>query len=389
MFRRKNKLNNQFCLTNGVFDPTLFYTAHQTAHGKVGGGLSVRVKDIAEAVGVSPTTVSLVLNNKRGAGEKLRERILRTARELGYSAPKGARVGSLCLLHIARHGHTVNRDHDVFLADYIEGLSQEAKRAGYALEIVTFKPAPMEQVLEAALGKASDGFVVLGTELSRQEVECFRALRRPLVFLDTYHEFLDFDFVDMNNEDSIFLILSHLHAMGHRKIGFVRAAVETRNTRLREEGFSAGLRKLGLESDSAFIFSVDQTYHGAYDDMKAILAVGPRLPTALVCSNDIIASGCLKACSDAGIRVPDDLSMVGFDNLPLSAVVDPPLTTIQVSKAQIGRMAVQLLVSRLRGDADMPSVKVLIGGRLIERNSVRRLGNPTQKAETQEGGESR
>jgi DNA-binding LacI/PurR family transcriptional regulator len=338
--------------------------------------VSVRVKDIAMAVGVSPTTVSLVLNNKPGAGEKLRERILRTAKELGYTAPKSAKAGSLCLLRIARHGHTVNRDHDVFIADYIEGLSHEAKDAGYALEIVTFKPAPMEQILEAALGEASDGFVVLGTELSREDVESFRILRKPLVFLDTYHEFLDFDFVDMNNEDSVFLILSHLHAMGHRQIGFVRAAVETRNIRLREEGFYAGLGRLGLEADTSFVFSVDQTYHGAYDDMKAILAGGPRLPTALVCGNDIIASGCLKACSDTGIRVPDDLSIVGFDNLPLSAVVDPPLTTIQVSKAQIGRMAVQLLVSRLRIDTDMPSVKVLIGGKLIERRSVRKIGDP-------------
>ena len=340
--------------------------------------MSIRVKDIAKAVGVSPTTVSLVLNNKPGAGERVREQILRTAKDLGYTAPKGAKVGSLCLLHITRHGHTVNRDHDVFIADYIQGLSHEAKDAGYALEIVTFTPAPMGQVLDAALGKASDGFVVLGTELSREDVESFRELRKPLVFLDTYHEFLDFDFVDMNNEDSVFLILSHLYAMGHREIGFVRAAVETRNVRLREEGFYAGLGRLGLEADRSFAFTVDQTYHGAYDDMKAILAGKPRLPTALVCGNDIIASGCLKACSDTGIRVPDDLSIVGFDNLPLSAVVDPPLTTVQVSKAQIGRMAVQLLVSRLRSDADMPSVKVLIGGTLVERRSVKRIGSPVQ-----------
>ncbi len=361
-------LNIQLSLTNGLFDPTLSYIAQR----KVGDGMSVRVKDIAAAVGVSPTTVSLVLNNKPGAGENLRERILRTAKDLGYAAPKGARAGSLCLLHIARHGHTVNRDHDVFIADYIEGLSHEAKLGGYALEIVTFKPAPIAQVLDVALGMAPDGFVVLGTELTRQDVEAFGELRKPLVFLDTYHEFLDFDFVDMNNEDSVFLILSHLHAMGHREIGFVRAAVETRNIRLREEGFYAGLGRLGLEADKSFVFSVDQTYHGACDDMKAILAGRPRLPTALVCGNDIIACGCLKACSDTGISVPDELSIVGFDNLPLAAVVDPPLTTIQVSKAQIGRMAIQLLVSRLRGDADVPSVKVLIGGKLVERRSVKR-----------------
>jgi LacI family transcriptional regulator len=335
--------------------------------------MAVRIKDIAERVGVSPTTVSLVLNNKPGAGEDLRDRILKTARELGYQAQRSAQGGSLCLLHIARHGHTVNRDHDVFIADYIEGLSQGAKQAGFSLEIVTFKPSAIEQIIQAAADKSADGFIVLGTELSREDIEAFAPLRKPLTFIDTYHDFLNFDFVDMNNEDSIFLLLQHLYGMGHKSIGFVKGAVETRNFRLREEGFVSGLRSLGIEADRSFIIAVDQTFHGAHDDMKALLASGRSLPTAFVCANDIIASGCLKAFREAGIRVPEDLSVVGFDDLPLSSIVDPPLTTIQVSKAQIGRMAVQLVVERIRGDPEMPSVKVLIGGRLVERRSVRRI----------------
>ncbi|HUW42173.1 MAG TPA: LacI family DNA-binding transcriptional regulator [Rectinemataceae bacterium] len=340
--------------------------------------MAVRVKDIAERLGVSATTVSLVLNNKPGAGGELRDKILRTARELGYRQQRPAEAGSICLLHIARHGRTLNRDHDVFIADYIEGLSHAAKQAGFSLEIMTFRPSPIEQILDAALHAQTDGFVVLGTELSGDDVESFRSLRRPLAFIDTYHEFLNFDFVDMNNEDSIFLLLDHLRGMGHRTIGFVKGAVETRNFRLREEGYVAGMAKLGLDVDRSLIYAVDQTFHGAYDDMKRIIAGSPRLPTALVCANDILASGCLKAFSDAGLLIPEDISIVGFDDLPLSAVMDPPLTTIQVSKAQIGRMAIQLLVARIRGDADMPSVKVLIGGKLIERRSVRRIGDGIQ-----------
>lgn len=340
--------------------------------------MGIRVKDIAELVGVSSTTVSLVLNNKPGAGKELRERILKAAKELGYAAPRVVTTGSLCLLHIARHGHTVNRDHDVFIADYIEGLGHGAKRAGFSLEIVAFKPSPIEQVLEAALEKPADGFIVLGTELSREEVEAFGAIRKPLVFIDTYHDELDFDFVDMNNQDSVFRLLVHLKAMGHRSIGFVGGAIETRNMRLREEGYFAGLRSLGLEAKPGQVFSVDQTYHGARSDMRTILERHPPLPTALVCANDIIACGCLKACSDAGIRIPEELSIVGFDDLPLSAVVDPPLTTIRVSKAQIGRMAVQLVVDRIHGEADLPSVKVLISGKLVERHSVCPIGVAVQ-----------
>ena len=340
--------------------------------------MNIRIKDIAAAVGVSPTTVSLALNNKPGAGEELRRKILRTAKDLGYKGPRVAKAGSLCLLHIARHGHTLNRDHDVFIADYIEGLSQSAKLAGYTLEIVMFKRTPMEQILDAALGKAVDGFIILGTELSQEDVESFKVIRKPLVFIDTYHEFLNFDFVDINNEDSIFLLLSYLYDKGHRSFGFIKGAMETRNIRLRERGFFEGLQRLGLAANDSAIFTVDQTYHGAYKDMKSILARHPPLPTALVCSNDIIASGCLKAFSEFGVNVPEDISVVGFDNLPLSAISEPPLTTIQVSKAQIGMMAVQLLVSRIQGEAAIPAVKVLIGGKLIERNSVKRIDKPIE-----------
>jgi LacI family transcriptional regulator len=313
------------------------------------------------------------LNNKPGARSELRQKILETAKSMGYSGPRTTSAGTLCLFHIARHGHTVNRDHDVFISEYIEGLSQGAKLAGYSLEIVMFNLSPMEQILETALQKSADGFIILGTELSPADVQSFSVISKPPVFIDTYQKFVNFDFVDMNNEDSMFMLLSHLYEKGHRGFGLVKGKIETRNFRLREVGFLEGLHKLGLKEDRSAFFSVDQTYHGAYNDMKKILEGHPRLPTALVCCNDIIASGCLKALAEAGIRVPEDVSIVGFDNLPLAAITDPPLTTIQVSKSQIGKMAVQLLLSRIREDPDVPSVKVLIGRTLIERNSVRQI----------------
>jgi LacI family transcriptional regulator len=333
--------------------------------------MGIRVKDIAMRVGVSPTTVSLVLNNKPGVGDELRARILRTAKELGYAAPRGARSGSLCFLHIARHGHTVNRDHDVFIADYIEGLGQGAKLHGLSLEILSYKSKAIGPIIEAAQASQARGIVVLGTELDASDVEAFSSVRKPLVFLDTYHEFLPFDFADMNNGDSVFLVVSHLKELGHRRIGIVKGAIETRNFRLREEGFIASLERLGLDYDEDLCFSVDQTFHGAYADMKAILARGSALPSALFCANDIIACGLLRALKEKGISVPGDISIVGFDDLPLSSVVDPPLTTVQVSKAQIGRMAIQLLQTRISSETDAPPSKVLIGGRLVVRQSTR------------------
>jgi LacI family transcriptional regulator len=343
--------------------------------------LTVRIVDIARMAGVSPATVSLVLNDKPGVGEATRQRIWALSRKLGYQSPRAAALpaaGSeaICLLHIARHGHTVNRDHDVFIADYIEGLGRGSRQSGLSLEVSTFQRTPIEQIIAAAQEHPAAGLVVLGTELSAADVEAFASVKKPLVFLDTFHEFQPFDFVDMNNEDSVFTVVTHLAARGHRRLGMVKGSFlgETRNFRLREEAFVASLARCGLPFEERFVFAADSTFHGAYDDMLAILRRGAELPTALFCSNDIIACGCLKALLAHGVRVPEDVSLVGFDDLPLAAVADPPLTTIQVSKAEIGRMAVHLLVNRIRAEGATPPVKVLIGGRLVERGSVRFVG---------------
>jgi LacI family transcriptional regulator len=340
--------------------------------------MGIRAKDIAKIAEVSPAAVSLALNNKPGISPDTRERIIRIAKDLGHDGPRQAQAPKataeqIGFLHIARHGHTVNRDHDVFIADYIEGLSQGAGLQGLSLGVTTFKGASIEAVLENAASMDAAGFIALGTELEEEDVAAFSRLDRPVVFIDTWFDFLPFDFVDMNNEDSVFTIISDFAERGHRRIGMVKGSIETRNFKLREEGFIASLARLGLDYDPAYTFAVDPTFHGATADMRAILKEGRPLPTALFCANDIIACGCIRAFRHEGVRVPDEVSIIGFDDLPLSAVVDPPLTTMQVSKAQIGRMAVQLLATRMRSEAGSPPVKMLIGGSLVERQSVRDL----------------
>jgi LacI family transcriptional regulator len=340
--------------------------------------MGVRIKDIAKLALVSPAAVSLALNNKPGVGLETRERIIRIARGLGHDGPKAplipkALAGPVCFLHIARHGHAVIRDHDVFIADYLEGLGQGARLQGLSLGITTFKATAIEAILQSASSMDAAGFIVLGTELEEADVAAFSRLDRPVVFIDTWYDFLPFDFVDMNNEDSVFAIVREFMERGHRSIGMVKGSIETRNLKLREEGFVASLARLGLAYDPALVFAVDSTFHGATADMRAILQGGRRLPTALFCANDIIACGCIRAFQHEGVRVPEEVSVIGFDDLPLSATADPPLTTMQVSKSQIGRMAVQLVSTRIRNGVGTPSVKVLIGGRLVERQSVRDL----------------
>jgi LacI family transcriptional regulator len=241
---------------------------------------------------------------------------------------------------------------------------------GLSLEVASFQRTPIEEIIAAAQQHPAAGLVILGTELSAADVEAFSSVKKPLVFLDTYHEFEPFDFVDMNNQDSVFKVVSHLQARGHRQIGMVKGSFqgETRNFRLREEAFVASLARCGLPFDDRFVFPADSTFHGAYDDMLAILRRGAELPTALFCSNDIIACGCLKALTAHGVQVPEEVSLVGFDDIPLAAYFDPPLTTVSIPAYELGRTAGNLLLAQIRGEP-VPQ-RTLLDTELKVRESV-------------------
>lgn len=340
--------------------------------------MGVRIKDIAKAAGVSPAAVSLVLNNRPGVGEATRQGILEIARSMNYDFERSTnltrnRDETIRFLHISRHGHVVNNEHEIFIANYIDGLSQEARKLRLNLEIFTIHLGSIEDIVKAAQDNRVGGTIVLGTELSPQEIRSFQSVNSPVVFIDNYDEVAGFDFVDMNNKESVFRIVEHFREKGHRDIGMVASYVTTPNFFMRAYAFKEALSFYGLTYSKEYQFNVDSTFPGAYRDMMDALSTRSNLPTALFCSNDIIAFGCIKALKEKNLRVPEDISVIGFDNLPTSAMLDPALTTIEVSKRQIGRLAVRLLNERMKSTHNIPNSKILVSGELVERSSVKNL----------------
>jgi len=340
--------------------------------------MSVRIADIAAVAGVSSATVSLVLNNRPGVGSETRTRILEIARSLEYDLERSRNLAhvkgtTIRFLKVARHGHVVNDDHAVFISNYINGLSLEAHNLKISLEIMAFNGGPLEALVSAAQGPGIAGSIILATEMMPEEIRSFRDVPTPIVFIDNYDDGEGFNFVDMNNKESVFIAVSHFVDRGHREIGMVTSDVNTPNFHMRTAAFGEALQRFSIPRRSEFVFHVDSTFAGASKDMSAILARGAELPTALFCVNDIVAFGCIRALRDAGLRVPDDISVVGFDNLPASAMMDPPLTTIEVSKVEIGRMAVRTLYDSMTSDQRQHPVKLLVSGELVERASVKAL----------------
>lgn len=337
--------------------------------------MSSTVREVAELAGVSAATVSLVLNGKGGISEETRTRVLLAAADLNYESrtsrtAKASALGTLRFLKIAKHGHTVNRDHNTFISDYIDGMSNQAAACGYKLEVVSYEGRPIAELVASLEGAALDGVVVLGTELNEADVRLFEASSLPLVVIDTFHDMVECNFVNMNNRDAVFKILAHLAERGFRHIGFIASNVETINFHLRRQAFLDGMKHFGLDVGAADIVVVDSTYDGAYRDMLDKLRAGLAVPECYVCTNDIITYGCIKALREFDIRIPQNLSLVGFDNLPMSANMDPPLTTIDVSKRKIGNLAITVLAERIRSQVREPAVKILVGAELVVRKSV-------------------
>ena len=340
--------------------------------------MATTIKEVAEAAGVSPATVSLVLNDRPGVGNDTRERIIELAAKLGYPQRKNkaqivSRPQAFRFLRIIKHGHIINPNHRVFIADYIDGLEREAKTRNYRLEIHThegFDPASILKTIDPA---SFEGVVVLGTELDEDDMEIFRSAQLPIVFIDTYHPYLGFDFVDMDNESSVYAVVEYLYQAGHRRIGIVKGSIETRNFRAREKAFLDTMERFGLRFNSKDSFVIDSTFEKGREDMTRQLVGHEELPTALFCVNDIIAYGCAQALKERGCRIPDDVSLVGFDDLPSNGYMEPQLTSVKVSKKNIGRRAIQLLMDRIE-NPKRPFEKVLVGGELIIRKSVRRFG---------------
>lgn len=353
------------------------------------------VRDIADAAGVSPATVSLVLNGKGEISGSTRARVLEAVASLNYvqRVAKGRVDASdtLRFLKIAKHGHTVNRDHSHFISDYIDGMSIEASRRGYTLEVVSHEGQSVGAIVESLAGAPIRGVIVLGTELSEADVVDIQGLGLPTVFIDTFYEVIDATFVNMNNEDAVHKVLTRLHKQGFERIGFVASHVDTTNFRLRKEAFFKNMMRLGLDVQEADVISVESTYDGAYSDTLSLLGGCTDLAECYFCTNDVIAYGFIKALKTFGIRIPDDVSVIGFDNLPSSSTMEPSLTTIEVSKRKIGSLAVTMLDDLINASEAQPPVKMLVGAELIARASDRRktLRKSTMKRRKIPDGKSR
>lgn len=332
--------------------------------------MKVGVRDISRKTGYSPATVSNALNHKRGVSKKTAEAIVRAAQELGYQRPsKLDRIEFI----VARKSGKVLDEND-FRQEVVDGIEQEAKRHGLPTTYVTIDLLDhgSARQLHDMCQDPSGGIVLLGTEMEEEDYEPFIDAVAPLVVVDGWCFHHPLESIVTSNESSAYSATRYLIDRGHTHIGYLECSTRIRNFPLRERGFMRAISEAHLTFDERHRVIVGSTLASSYGDMRAWLNSDPDLPTAFFAENDILAGGAMRACLENGIKVPEDISFIGFDDLPLAKLTLPALTTIYVPKRAIGTIAVQKLMDQLRNPHDYVCT-THISTSFVERDSVRSL----------------
>ncbi|MEV6554627.1 LacI family DNA-binding transcriptional regulator [Nocardia sp. NPDC051756] len=309
------------------------------------------MEDVAERAGVSRALVSLVMRNSPKVSEHRRRAVLEAAKDLGYQPDIMARSLASRTSNIV--GVMVSDLHNAFFADVVEGMDTAAQESGLELILNTGRRSAARErtALESLLAFRPGGIILLSPILPAAAIRD-AAQQAPLVLVSRSSTIADVDTVNDDGEVGAGLAVDHLASLGHRRIVHLDGG-NAFTASPRRKGYQAAMERHGLEpmvipsehTDSAGIAAVQKLLN---------LFTRDNFPTALVCGNDFNAVGAMSALEEAGLRVPDDVSIVGYDNTSLAALRHVSLTTIDQPRVQMGRLAIEALVERLRADRTDP-----------------------------------
>lgn len=325
------------------------------------------IQDIADKLGISKGTVSKALNNAPDISETLQKQILETAVELGYTKLRRYKNSAkrLCIL-IQKEFIQYTEPHH-FAYDIVMGFRQLAEPQGFEVEIVPVNADTQRECSYEVFMLQNDyaGSFVLGFSLNDPWMKDFQTSRTPAVLYDNQiRGNPSTTYVGIDNDEGMDLAIAHLKSLGHKKIGYLSSALESHIMQVRYNAFFQALRHHGLAADPALAGC--SFYLSECMDQHLPRLLDMRV-TAIVCGQDSIASAALTQCQQLGYSLPQDLSIVGFDDLPICPYTSPPLTTIRQDRINIGKCGYYAEMSLLNG---VSIGTVLLHAQLIVRNST-------------------
>ncbi len=336
--------------------------------------MPVTIKDIAKAAGVSHTTVSRALRDHPAISTKTVTRIKRLATKLGYVPNATAR--GLKTRRTRALGVIVSQIDDPFWSEILQGIDAILHPAGYSLFVAaTHRDKQREkEVVQAMVQRGVDGVILCAPQFSPEQGRLLSTYGLPMVVVNNEGT-SDSQYL-VYNEDvyGIRLVTRHLIDLGHRQIAFLGNALGGSTTAKREKGFREEMQASGLTVNEALLHLAPQSNPlGGSAGVDYLLSLAER-PTAIVCYNDYMAVGVYSALYKAGVRIPQDMSVVGFDDITIAAYLTPPLTTVRQFKRELGENAARLMLRLLEASEDADTVlvpqKIGISGELVIRSST-------------------
>jgi LacI family transcriptional regulator len=335
--------------------------------------MTVTAKELAKVLQLSEAAVSMALNNKPGVSTKTRQKVIETATKYGYDFTRITEVnetkmekGNLSFIIYKKHGAVVTDS--PFFNQLTEGIEQSCRKERYHLHInYVYCDEDIKQQLDEL--SFCDGIILLATEMKNEDFQPFSYLKKPIVVLDTYFQDLNYNCVLINNFQGAYQATNYIIRKTKSQPGYLHSSYAIGNFDERSDGFFKAVRENGMSSSKSQVLTLSPSMDGAYKDILELLEHGEEPVRSYFADNDLIAAGAMKAFKEKGYRIPADIAIIGFDNMPFCTYLEPALTTVHVPKQYMGEMAVQRLIQIIDSKESFP-IKLEVATSIIKRKSV-------------------
>jgi LacI family transcriptional regulator len=334
--------------------------------------VALTLEEIAKLTGVSRSTVSRVVNDQPNVRQQVRERVWKVIRETGYQPHAAARslvTRRTRIIGIIIPETLIRLFTDPFFVHLLGGITQTSNARRYNLMLSLFNDAATSDELyrRAVLSGSVDGVVVASTRMDEPLIPTLLEDNVPFILVGRHADDRA-GYVDVDNVGASRMAVEHLIRVGHRRIGTITGPLNMASGQDRLEGYRQALQAHRLPVEDALIIESDYTEMGGMMATRRLLS---SAPTAIFAASDIMAVGALKTLREAGLRVPEDIALVGFDDIPIAAALQPALTTVRQPIEHLGSMAAEVLLNLLENppETQAPAQRIILPTKLIVRDS--------------------
>lgn len=332
---------------------------------KSNGTTNITIHRVAELAGVSTATVSRVINGSEGVSDELKEKVKKIIQQTGYRPNRAARL--LRAGKVRKVGVLFADIRNPFFTSVLAGIEGALQRADYVLILGnTNDDAKVEQMhLQAFMEEGVSGIIFASQALTVSQYQSFLEFGIPMLLIDRVPEGLKVDSVSIDNFESARRATHHLLTLGHKNIAYIGGPERISTARLRREGFQKACGEGGIDSQSIFLGNFRQD--GGYQAMEQCLTASKK-STAVLVGNNLMTLGALEAIHKHNLSIPNEIALVGFDDMPWATSLQPPLTVIAQPTYELGSIAARLLLDRIQ-NPENPIQQVFLATQLIVRKS--------------------